>query len=147
MCTTDCLHTLSEEKENTTGKESWQLTLPRKLAEARFTVRSFPVNRLCFLFLKNKTKQNRTAFLESFCTVFFFFLSPCSKATNKTHYSQSRRIFAVTLQMSLGTEGFNVGRYFRQSAMRALPVGAVRYCGLCKFNTSNPAWSCDHISL
>lgn len=48
MCTTDCLHMLSEGKK--TGKESWQLTLPRDLAEARITFRSFPVNRLCFRF-------------------------------------------------------------------------------------------------
>lgn len=62
MCTTDCLHRLSEGgKKKKTGKESWQLTLPRDLAVSRITFRSFPVNRLCFhLKNKNTKKQHKT---------------------------------------------------------------------------------------
>lgn len=74
MCTTDCLHRLSEgkkKKKKETGKESWQLTLPRDLAMSRITIGSFPVNRLCS-HLKNKnTKNNTKPFLESCCTVIF----------------------------------------------------------------------------
>lgn len=104
MCTTDCLHMLSEGKK--TGKESWQLMLPRDLAVAGITFRSFPVNRLCFHF-KNPLPRKLLH-----CSFFSITIGP-------EEYSQ----WLLALQPKQAT----LGDDSRQKAK-----GVVRYCALYK---------------